>query len=170
MAYAADFYIPENIIGYTGVLHKNPTVYFLSATHYGHITQVHDDWRNVGRETIMTNDAYQFGNEPRYGKVLFELDTANNMQHQSRSPMILTSAGTIPPELTHAIMVHPERKALRLGSVPVIMDANLTRGFHPGQQPSDDERAKPPELVLFHWERGNTRGVPSTKRLAAFGG
>ena len=32
MAYAADFYIPDNIIGYTGVLSKNPTVYFLSAT------------------------------------------------------------------------------------------------------------------------------------------
>jgi hypothetical protein len=30
VAYAPEFYIPENIIGYTGVLNKNPTVYFLS--------------------------------------------------------------------------------------------------------------------------------------------
>lgn len=170
MAYAPDFYVPQNIIGYTGVLRKNPTVYFLSATHYGHITQVHDEWRNVGRETIQTNDKYRFGNEPEYDHCLFERDTANHMKHQSRSPMILVKAGAIPPELTHAIMVHPERKALRLGSVPVIMDANLTRGFHPGQQPTDEEREAVPELTIFHWERGNTFGVPGTARLAAFGG
>ena len=57
------------------------------------------------------------------------------MSHHSRSPMILVSAGALPPELTHAIMVHSEQKALRLGASPVITNDNLSRGHHPGQEP-----------------------------------
>jgi hypothetical protein len=166
VAYAPAFYIPENIIGYTGVLNKNPTVYFLSATHYGHITQVHDEWRNVGRETIRPNAGYMFGNVGDEN-CLVERDSAASMYHHSRSPMILVAAGAIPPELTHAIMVHSEQKALRLGGDAVITRANLSRGHHPGQQPTNEERAVVPELTIFRWERSHAAGVPETTRLFA---
>ena len=166
MAYAADFYVPENIIGYTGVLNKNPTVYFLSATHYGHITQVHDEWRNVGRETIRPNAQYAFGNVGD-NNCLVESDSAAPMSHESRSPMILVGTGAIPPELTHAIMVHTEQKALRLGGKPVIKVANVSRGLHPGQQPTDDERSKVRALTIFRWEKSRADGVPPDTRLSA---
>ncbi len=165
MAYAPDFYIPENIIGYTGVLNKNPTVYFLSATHYGHITQVHDEWRNVGRETIASNARYIFGNVGDNG-ALVERDPGV-MSHTSRSPMILVSATTIPPELTHAIMVHAEQKALRLGAAPVVTAANVSRGLYPGQQPTDEERGAVRAMIVFRWERGKMTGVPENTRLFA---
>lgn len=110
--YEPNFYIPENIIGYTGILQKNPTVYFLSKTQYGHITQVHEEWKNVGREVIYPNATYTFGN--RDGVRLFERDAGRPMIHTSRSAMTLVDTGTPPPELTHAIMVHSERKAYHL--------------------------------------------------------
>jgi hypothetical protein len=167
VAYAADFYTPENIIGYTGALNKNPTVYFLSATHYGHITQVHDVWRNVGRETIESNARYTFGNTGD-NSCLEEEDTGvSPMYHHSRSPMILVRAGAIPPELTHAIMVHTEKKALRLGVPTRVTDENRARKRHPGQQPTDEERAAVPELIIFRWEQGRGTGIPENTRLFA---
>lgn len=57
MAYRADFYTAENIIGYTGVLRSKPTVYFRSDNEYGHITQEHDEIDNVGREVVGTMDS-----------------------------------------------------------------------------------------------------------------
>ena len=166
MAYAPEFYIPDNIIGYTGVLNKNPTVYFLSTTHYGHITQVHDEWRNVGRETIRPNAKYAFGNVGDNSS-LVESDPGAPMSHHSRSPMILVGAGALPPELTHAIMVHSEQKALRLGAKPVISNENLARKYSPGQQPTRRERGAVPELIVFVWERSQARGVPEDTRLFA---
>jgi hypothetical protein len=164
VAYAADFYTPDNIIGYTGVLNKNPTVYFLSKTHYGHITQVHGTWRNVGRETIRSNSKYFFGNVAD-GNCLFERDPGV-MTHQSRSPMILVGLGALPPELTHAIMVHQEQKALREpGAKPVVTDENRARRDNPGQQPSDDERSGV-QGVSFQWEWNKVVGVPQDTRLA----
>lgn len=50
--YRPDFYVRENMIGYTGELHNAPTIYFKSATEYGHITQAHKLASNVGREMI----------------------------------------------------------------------------------------------------------------------
>ena len=166
MAYAPEFYTPENIIGYTGVLNKNPTVYFLSATYYGHITQVHGVWRNVGRETIRSNAKYTFENDGDK-KCLVESDSGAHMHHVSRSPMILVRAGAIPPELTHALMVHSEQKALRLGAKSVVTNENRSRKEHPGQEPTDEERGAVGELIIFRWERGNATGVPENTRLFA---
>lgn len=166
MAYAPEFYIPENVIGYTGVLNRNPTVYFLSATHYGHITQVHDEWLNVGRETVRSNALYTFGNVGD-GNCLVEKDRGAAMSHHSRSPMILVSGGALPPELTHAIMVHSEQKALRLRKSPVVSKQNVSRRDHPGQQPTDDERSAVRELIIFQWERSKATGVPENTRLFA---
>lgn len=50
--YRPDFYVRENIIGYTGALHESPTVYFKSDKEFGHITQAHGKRDNVGREVV----------------------------------------------------------------------------------------------------------------------
>ena len=50
--YRPDFYIFDNIVGYTGDLHTDPTVYFETDTEWGHITQAHPRSDNVGRETV----------------------------------------------------------------------------------------------------------------------
>lgn len=50
--YRPDLYCQMNIIGYTGSIHQNPTVYFLSDTHFGHITQYHKLNYNIGREPV----------------------------------------------------------------------------------------------------------------------
>jgi hypothetical protein len=165
VAYEPEFYKPGNIIGYTGVLNKNPTVYFLSATHYGHITQVHDDWQNVGREAILSNARYFFGNVGKSNRLL-EQDPGISMKHRSRSPMILVGVGALPPELTHAIMVHQEQKARRdLGRQIVESDENRSRRDHPGQKPTKGERGAV-EGFAFQWEWGKVVGVPQDTRLA----
>lgn len=56
--YKDDFYVQENIIGYTGKLGENPTVYFQSRNKngnitFGHITQEHDNKDNIGREIVL---------------------------------------------------------------------------------------------------------------------
>jgi hypothetical protein len=165
--YEPNFYIPENIVGYTGVLNKNPTVYFLSKTHYGHITQVHDDWTNVGRELVCPNASYGFGNYD--GERLFEMDTARGMQHTSRSPITLVGSGTPPPELTHAIMVHSEKKARQLTSEGVktkVGTENLARRDNPGQAPTDEEReGLQGPVVGFWWTRAAPIKIPNGTRL-----
>lgn len=72
-AYRADFYIAANIIGFTGDLHNNPTVYFLSDTEFGHITQYHKTAWNIGRETVgdrfpMPGWNYKIKNIPNNGR------------------------------------------------------------------------------------------------------
>lgn len=64
MSYRSDFYIPENIIGHTGDIDLNPTVYFLTGpaqgpNEYGHITQAHDFGANVGREDVQRSAQYE---------------------------------------------------------------------------------------------------------------
>ena len=77
MAYRSDFYKPENIIGYTGNIKVNPTVYFRTGQkpgiqEYGHITQAHDmgkrltktgqvltEGANVGREEVRSSTTYE---------------------------------------------------------------------------------------------------------------
>jgi len=166
--YEPDFYTPENIIGYTGVLNKNPTVYFLSRTHYGHITQVHEEWTNVGREVIYPNTTYAFGN--RDGVRLTEFDSARPMSHTSRSAMTLIS-GSPPPELTHAIMVHSERKAYHLapgGQAEFnVGPENAARYYHPGQAPTDEERelAQSQPILGFWWTLRKSVNIPPGTRL-----
>ncbi len=56
MGYRDDFYTADNIIGYTGDINNNPTVYFRSEKDgevtFGRITQEHKDDFNVGREEV----------------------------------------------------------------------------------------------------------------------
>ena len=117
MAYRSDFYIPENIIGYTGTIDNKPTVYFLKVDgtqkSYGHITQRHDVGHNVGREKVTTSQNYQYGNITYQGDfALVEYDPDNNFFHKSRSILIyastLKSAGKY--KLSLAISNFPLKK------------------------------------------------------------
>lgn len=63
MGYRDDFYIPENIKGYTGDLYNNPTVYFENGTEYGRITQEHDEPDNVGRNKVRSDPTHTIVNE-----------------------------------------------------------------------------------------------------------
>ena len=90
MTYRADFYIPENIIGYTGQIDNNPTVYFMTGpahgpNEYGHITQAHQVGPNEGREGVRRSAHYELragadGN-------LEEWD-AGRCIHRSRNPFM----------------------------------------------------------------------------------
>jgi hypothetical protein len=79
MGYRDDFYTAKNIIGYTGNLNDNPTVYFANADaldptldqvdgmdkivwEYGHITQAHPRADNVGRERVFASYSYNIFN------------------------------------------------------------------------------------------------------------
>lgn len=89
MGYEDDFYKKENILGYTGKIKEDPTVYFASAsgdtedvndrqqllTKFGHITQYHDQENNIGRELVrecysysICNDDSQYAIESVYGE------------------------------------------------------------------------------------------------------
>jgi hypothetical protein len=52
MGYRDDFYVVENFIGYSGNLDSSPTLYFVSKSEFGHITQTHRKSDNVGREKV----------------------------------------------------------------------------------------------------------------------
>jgi hypothetical protein len=62
MSYRGDLYTPENIIGYTGNINNNPTVYFQKGYAYGHITQAHGLGHNVGREEVRQAVDYDIRN------------------------------------------------------------------------------------------------------------
>ncbi len=59
MGYRDDFYITDNIIGYTGNAMLHPTVYFKHQCFSGHITQKHRNPENIGRSIVLcANDYY----------------------------------------------------------------------------------------------------------------
>lgn len=62
MGYRGDFYIRQNIIGYTGNINHNPTIYFQDGTSFGHITQEHAVRQNVGREEVRQAQDYEIRN------------------------------------------------------------------------------------------------------------
>lgn len=85
MGYRDDFYTKDNILGYTGTLEDNPTVYFADAgginprtvkvggkdkvlVSFGHITQVHEIATNVGRERVGESYSYTIANVIYDGK------------------------------------------------------------------------------------------------------
>lgn len=68
-AYQLDFYTYENVIGYTGDLSGDSTVYFKKVdggrVKFGHITQVHSASGNIGREAVfeLGKRNYTIGNK-----------------------------------------------------------------------------------------------------------
>jgi hypothetical protein len=113
-----DLYVLGNIIGFTGKPLDYPTVYFLSDTHYGHITQKHPTIANVGREPACDKSKYSYypratRNNPRHDCVydddtvhLYEYDAATHMRHCSRNVLDLGIAEVI-DLLAAAIRANP---------------------------------------------------------------
>ena len=121
-AYRPDFYTPENIIGYTGSLRDNPTVYFKEGSKFGHITQSHSASYNVGREEVQEEFGgmkYVIENQTENGKetaVEKLVDpTAGGAElifHKSRSKFIDVRRANIDvlAMLAQAIWKFPARK------------------------------------------------------------
>ena len=127
MPYRPDFYIPENIVGYTGDLHNDPTVYFETYTEHGRITQAHHNVDNIGRNEVRQNVLfvlegqectlyrYEGGNIEQAGVACEFYATRDgetildDFYHESRNPLIIADAPAI-PILAAAIDLHNELK------------------------------------------------------------
>ena len=89
MSYRDDFYIVDNIIGYTGDIHDDPTVYFESSEEYGHITQFHDKDVNIGREKVRPLEGYGAVNtDEGTDKVRLQEYVGTKIIHTSRNELI----------------------------------------------------------------------------------
>lgn len=88
-SYRDDFYIPENIIGYTGDLNDNPTVYFKSGPEFGRITQYHRHEDNIGRNEVRLAYDYRIINDESEGKAYEFYD--GFYRHKSRHQFIEVS-------------------------------------------------------------------------------
>lgn len=86
MGYRDDFYKVENLIGYTGNVRKDPTVYFFDGDHFGHITQYHHIPINIGRSRLRRSINYSIRNDgPDRSSV--EYNDGKKI-HTSRNPFI----------------------------------------------------------------------------------
>lgn len=85
MGYRDDFYKKENIIGHTGTIGENETVYFKKDEEFGHITQDHDFITNIGRETVDSADDYKIENN-KAGKA--EEYANGEVLHKSRNAFV----------------------------------------------------------------------------------
>jgi hypothetical protein len=81
--YEDGFYVKENIIGYTGKLTSNPTVYFQKGSRFGRITQDHPNPSNIGRNKVRSALDYKISNS-NGGKAQEYYNGA--VQHSSRNP------------------------------------------------------------------------------------
>jgi hypothetical protein len=91
MGYRDEFYIAENIVGYTGQLGVNPTVYFETPEEVGRITQAHPNPKNVGRNTVRKMFDYTVDNILLDGffhaQEAWETATGKKGSHRSRNPI-----------------------------------------------------------------------------------
>lgn len=95
MSYRNDFYTKENIIGYTGDLRKNPTVYFLEVDahdhnlkSFGRITQFHEMPERIGREFVFQSKNYHYGNDLIFGEPKLVERICDHPIHMSRNKFI----------------------------------------------------------------------------------
>ena len=125
MGYRDDFFVVENMYGYTGDLHNDPTVYFMSNTEHARITQDHDHKDNIGRDVVKSNETYSIENLPdennadRIRAMEFEynpLFDAEIRVHKSRNPLVLITATTTDADraiLSQSIWKYTELKTNR---------------------------------------------------------
>lgn len=109
---AKQFYQTQNIVGKTVVPGQRPTVYYRSQSGtFGHITQEHDEYEDTGREPPRKHPLYNFGNTGPNG--VLEERYGDDVQHKSRSPLILVSTDDEREKLTeaHRIYVHIKKSA-----------------------------------------------------------
>lgn len=91
---AEDLYNIANIVGYTGDLHRFPTVYFQSDTQVGHITQQHPTAQNVGRTAPMSATGYSWKNLRAPDGTVHLVEFLNGQAfHVSRNKMIELNQG-----------------------------------------------------------------------------
>ncbi len=131
MGYRDDFYIPQNITGYTGCATSHPTVYFERQCFFGRITQNHDNPKNIGRALLQCAGDYFAMNystaianvaltdtgilnqlDPdKEGDYMFEFFNGR-IRHSSRSTFtsIENSDTTVRSHLFTAIHGHPRMK------------------------------------------------------------
>lgn len=97
MGYRDDFYKLENIIGYTGTVENNPTVYFIVMRErdgediyvFGRITQAHMQADNIGRERVYASAHYSGMNEEDdYGREVWVECIGERVIHTSRNPFV----------------------------------------------------------------------------------
>jgi hypothetical protein len=89
MGYRDDFYVVDNIVGYTGKVKDAPTVYFESESEIGHITQYHELKNNIGRELVFSREGYSGGNtDEGTDKVRLMEWMGTKLIHTSRNEMI----------------------------------------------------------------------------------
>lgn len=101
MGYRDDFYIPQNIIGWTGDLSDAPTVYFRRVMHgdlfeFGRITQAHVYQNNVGRGRVRNSCGYQIENEHYLNKMRAVERVHGVLDHFSRNiflPLVMAPTG-----------------------------------------------------------------------------
>ncbi len=86
MGYRDDFYIGENIIGYTGDRQNKPSVYFFHGGEFGRITQNYPEADNIGRNKVRRYFDYKIYNS-KYDGCAIEY-YAGEVQHESRSPFV----------------------------------------------------------------------------------
>lgn len=87
--YRDDFYRAENIIGYTGDLGNNPTIYFTDGYYFGRITQDHGHADNIGRNIVRFASDYKIENDASTGSAYEYYDGA--CRHKSRNKFIPAS-------------------------------------------------------------------------------
>lgn len=105
--YEDDFYVSENIIGYTGDLNQKPTVYFQKGNKFGRITQDYpDDRTNEGRNLVRSYADYRIENGKGGGAQEFY---NGKVQHESRHAFVRIADGDR-QKLATAIAAFPDIK------------------------------------------------------------
>lgn len=112
MPYEAGFYIAKNIVGYTGDLKNNPTVYFHNrkTNQFGRITQDHDHADNIGRARVRIAADYSLRNN-RSGTA--EEFYNGSVKHTSRNKFhkLGVFSGSTLKKLRLAIDAFPDAKS-----------------------------------------------------------
>lgn len=92
MGYRDDFYVSDNIIGYTGDILAEASVYFQKNAggnrSFGRITQDHDHKLNIGRNTVRTTTDYVIENRNIGGEQRCIEFYDGDVQHTSRNAFV----------------------------------------------------------------------------------
>jgi hypothetical protein len=116
MGYRDNFFVVPNMYGYTGNINENPTVYFMSQTEHGRITQYHPREANVGRDVVKTNEGYSIVNQLDDDGVMKCMEFEGEYRaHKSRGRLVLISETTTDDQalLSQSIWRHTELKKNR---------------------------------------------------------
>lgn len=110
MSYEDSFYVADNIVGYTGDLNDNPTVYFQLGNKFGRITQDHPKADNIGRNKVREYEDYSHTNNSQNKAEEFY---GGKVRHTSRNPFIPSAGldGAEMSELAKAIEKFPDIKS-----------------------------------------------------------